>query len=41
MALPSIPVHHTLVANVDMSAASAGIDNNDMPVSAIEKVMAR
>ena len=38
MAIPSIPVQHTLVADADMSAASVGIDDNDMVVSAIEKV---
>ena len=37
MAIPSIPFQHTLVSDVDMSAASAGIDDNDMSVSAIEK----
>ena len=38
MAITFIPVQHTLVADADMSAASAGIDENDMSVSAIEKV---
>ena len=41
MAIPSIPVQHTFVIDEAMYAASAGIDNNDMPVYAIEKVMAR
>ena len=36
--IPSIPVQHTLVADADMSAASAGIVDNDMAASAIEKV---
>ena len=38
IAIPYIPVQHTLVADADMSAASAEIDDNDMVVSAIEKV---
>ena len=38
MAIPYIPIQHTLVADADISAASAGIDDNDMAVSAIEKV---
>ena len=38
MAIPYIPIQHTLVADAYMSAASAGLDNNDMAVSAIEKV---
>ena len=38
MGIPSIPFQHTLVADVDMSAASAGIDDNDMALSVIEKV---
>ena len=38
MEIPSIPVQHTLVVDADMSASSAGIDVNDMAVSAIEKV---
>ena len=33
-----IPVQQTLVEDADMSAASAGIDDNDMAVSTIEKV---
>ena len=37
MEITSIPVQHTLVADADMSTASAGIDNNYMVVSAIEK----
>ena len=36
--MASIPVQHTLVADADMSADISGIDNNDMAVSAIEKV---
>ena len=38
MEIPSIPVQHTLVVDADMSAASAGIDDNDMAVSSTEKV---
>ena len=38
MEIPSIPFQHTLVADADMSAASAGIDNNDISASDIEKV---
>ena len=38
MAIVSIPVQHTLVADADMSAAIAGIDDNDMSVSSTEKV---
>ena len=38
MEINSIPVQHTLVADADMSAASAGIDDNDMSVSSTEKV---
>ena len=38
MEIHSIPVQHTLVADAYMSTASDGIDNNDMAVSAIEKV---
>ena len=36
--IPSIPIQHTLVADADMSAASAGIDDNYMAVSSTEKV---
>ena len=32
------PVQHTLIADSDISAASARIENNDMAVSSIEKV---
>ena len=35
MEIPPILVQHTLVAATDMSAASAGIDDNDLAVSAI------
>ena len=38
MEIPYIPAQHTLVADADMPAASAGIDDNDMAVSTIEKV---
>ena len=38
MEIPYIPFQHTFVADADMSAASSGINNNDMEVSAIEKV---
>ena len=37
MEIPSNPVQHTLLKEADISAASAGIDVNDMAVSAIEK----
>ena len=37
MAIPYIPVPHSLIADADISAASAGIDENDMAVYAIEK----
>ena len=35
MEIPPILVQHTLVADTDMSTASAGIDDNDLAVSAI------
>ena len=38
MEIHYIPIKHTLVADAYMSTASAGIDDNDMAVSAIEKV---
>ena len=38
MEIPSIPVQHNRVADAEISAVSAGIDNNDMAVSDIEKV---
>ena len=38
MAIHSIPVQHTLVSDVVMSADNAGIDDNDMAVSVNEKV---
>ena len=38
MTIPYIPVQHTLVADADMSADSARIDDSYIAVSAIEKV---